>query len=78
MCGVYTLAMILVRLAGPTFSVDVRVLEVRGRWIASADTAHGPSLGLGFTADKAIARALQPFEGEVAELLGSLHRQGLS
>lgn len=67
--------MILVRLTGPGISVDVRVLEVRGRWIASADTAHGPSLGLGFSADTAIERALQPFEGKVAELLGSLQRQ---
>lgn len=70
--------MILVRLAGPTISVDVRVLEVRGRWIASADTANGPTLGLGFAADTAIERALQPFEENVAELLGSLHRQDLS
>jgi hypothetical protein len=70
--------MILVRLAGPSVSVDVRVLEVRGRWIASADTAHGPSLGLGFAADTAIERALQPFEVDVKELLGSLRRQDLS
>ena len=70
--------MIVVRLQGPSISVDVRVLEVRGRWLASADTLSGPSLGLGLSADAAIEGALQPFEGEIAELLGSLHRRDLS
>jgi hypothetical protein len=69
--------MILVRLTGPGISVDVRVLEVRGRWTASADTVEGPSLGLGFSADTAIERALQPFEGNAIELLGSLDPQDL-
>lgn len=70
--------MILMRLAGPGISVAVRVLEVRGRWIASADTVDGPSLGLGFAADEAIERALRPFEGKAAELLASLHRKEFS
>jgi hypothetical protein len=70
--------MIVVRLAGPSFSVDVRVLQARGKWIASADTPRGPSLGLGFAAEEAIEAALQPFDGKVAELLGSLHRKECS
>jgi len=52
--------------------VDVRLREVNGRWIASADTPHGPSLGLGLGAMEAIEAALEPFEGIVDELLASL------
>ena len=70
--------MIVVRLSAPSISVDVRVLEVRGRWIASADTADGPSLGLGFAAEEAIERALRPFEGRTWELLRSLNRGDFS
>jgi len=70
--------MILVRLSGPSISVDVRVLEARGRWIASADTPEGPSLGLGFGAEEAIEGALQPFGGKLAELLGILRHKELS
>jgi hypothetical protein len=66
--------MILVRLAGPTIAVQVRLMEVRGRWIASADTPVGPSLGLGFGPEEAIEGALQPFQ-EIAELLRSLDRR---
>ena len=51
--------------------VDVR-LDVNGRWIASADTPDGPSLGCGSDAFEALWQALEPFEGVVGELLASL------
>src|SRR5919106_4976704 len=43
----YTSAMIRLRLRCSAFWVDVRLREINGRWIASADTLDGPSLGLG-------------------------------
>jgi hypothetical protein len=64
--------MILLRLTCSAFWVDVRLREINGRWIASADTPEGPSLGLGKTANEAIEAALAPFEGIVDELLASL------
>ena len=64
--------MIIVRLTCAYFYVDVRVREIDGRWIASADTPNGPSLGLGEASVEAIAAALEPFEGMVDELLASL------
>jgi hypothetical protein len=60
------------RLSCSTLCVDVRLREMNGRWIASADTPHGPSLGLGFGAIEAIEAALEPFEGIVDELMASL------
>ena len=66
--------MISLRLTCSTFWVDVRLLEMNGRWIASADTPDGPSLGLGNGGIEAIEHALEPFEGVVDELLASLPR----
>jgi len=66
--------MIELRLPCSTFWVDVRLLELNGRWIASADTPDGPSLGLGKGAIEAVERALEPFKGIVDELLASLPR----
>ena len=60
------------RLLCSAFWVDVRLLEVNGRWIASADTPDGPSLGCGTDAFEALWQALEPFEGVVGELLASL------
>jgi len=68
---------ILLRLSCSSFWVDVRLGEINGRWIASADTPDGPSLGLGKGAIEAVERALEPFEGIVDELLASLPRSGL-
>jgi hypothetical protein len=51
------------------FWVDVRVCSMNGRWIASADTPYGPSLGLGYTAQHALRQALESFEGVIDELL---------
>ena len=60
------------RLRCSAFWVDVRLLEVNGRWIASADTPDGPSLGCGSDAFEALWQALQPFAVVVGELLASL------
>ena len=64
--------MIVMRLTCSPFWVDVRLREINGRWIASADTPDGPSLGLGERAIDAIGAALVPFEGIVDELLASV------
>ena len=69
--------MILLRLTCSLFWVDVRLREINGRWIASADTPDGPSLGLGTRPIEAVEAALQPFEGIVDELLFSLPADGL-
>lgn len=66
------IAMLTSRLTCATFYVDMRVREIGGKWIASADTPDGPSLGLAMSAIEAIAAALDPFEGVVDELLASL------
>lgn len=68
--------MIVIRLTCSAFWVDVRLREINGRWIASADTPDGPSLGLGEQAEDAIEAALAPFAGIVDELLASLPRNG--
>ena len=70
--------MIVLRLVCSTFWVDVRLREINGRWIASADTVAGPSLGLGKGAVEAVEHALQPFEGIVDELIASLPRASLT
>lgn len=57
------------RLSCDRFWVDIRVAGINDRWIASADTPHGPSLGLGFTPLRALRLALEPFDGVVDELL---------
>ncbi len=54
------------------FWVDVRLREIGGRWIASADSSDGPTLGPGLGAVEAIEAALEPFEGLVEELMASL------
>jgi hypothetical protein len=53
------------------FWVDVRLAAMNGRWIASADTPYGPSLGLAFTPRRALVQALEPFDGVIAELLAT-------
>jgi hypothetical protein len=70
--------MILLRLNCSTFWVDVRLREINGRWIASADTPDGPSLGLGKGAVEAVEHALKPFGAIVEELLASLPKAALS
>jgi hypothetical protein len=63
------------RLECSAFSVECRLIRMNRRWLASADTANGPSLGCGLTAFEALWRALAPFDGVDAvidELLASL------
>jgi hypothetical protein len=55
--------------------VDLRVREFNARWIASADTPDGPSLGCGRSAFEAIWQALAPYDGVVGELLAALPDQ---
>lgn len=57
------------RLRCSLYWVDVRVAEHEGRWIASADTSGGPSLGIGHSQHSALLHALDPFETVAAELL---------
>ncbi|MGZ6213641.1 MAG: hypothetical protein ACXWMG_01655 [Candidatus Limnocylindria bacterium] len=64
--------MIVLRLSCSSFWIDVRLREINGRWIASADTPEGPSLGLGKGAIEAVEHALAPFEAIADELLASL------
>jgi hypothetical protein len=68
----YTYAVIVLRLTCSLFWVDVRLREINGRWIASADTPNGPSLGLGEAALEAISGALEPFSSIADELLSSM------
>jgi hypothetical protein len=51
------------RLTCSLFSVDVRLREVDGRWLASADTPDGPSPGWGMSPVGALWMALEPFAG---------------
>ena len=69
--------MIVVRLTSSAFWVDLRMREINGRWIASADTPDGPSLGLGELPLDAIGMALKSFDGVVEELLASVPRSRL-
>ena len=57
------------RLHSSLLWVDVRLLQIDGRWLASADTTDGPSLGLGRRPEGALMQALQPFAGIVDELM---------
>jgi hypothetical protein len=59
------------RLYCPEFSVDVRVIEFHGRWLASAFTPDGPTVGRGASALSAVIDALEPFDGYVEDLIRS-------
>lgn len=66
------------RLSCTTFVVETRYVQLRrGRWIASADTPRGPTLGYGTTGFAAMWMALQPFEGVIDELLASVPSEAL-
>ncbi len=66
--------MTVLRLTYSALWVDVRLREINGRWIASADTPAGPTLGLGEQEVEAIEQALRPLQlhGIVDELLASV------
>ena len=57
------------RLHASLLSVDVRLLQFDGKWLASADTTDGPSIGLGRLPEQALMQALEPFAGLVDELM---------
>ena len=57
------------RLSCAAFWVDIRVAGMNARWLASADTLDGPSLGLGWTPRQALIHALEPFDGLIDELM---------
>jgi hypothetical protein len=59
------------RLSCEQLRVDVRVAGMNARWIASADTPDGPSLGMAFTPRRALWLALEPFHGRIPELLAT-------
>ncbi len=59
------------RLVCSKFWVDVRLHQIQGRWLASADTPGGPSVGLAWFPLDAVEAALEPFEGAREELLQS-------
>ena len=61
-----------IRLTCSRFYLDVRLREFNGRWLASADTPDGPSLGWGRSPIGALWMALEPFDGVIDELLASL------
>ncbi len=65
-------------LACAAFYVDARLVRLSGRWIASADTHDGPSLGYGDTAFAALWMALAPFDGVIDELLTTVPDDALS
>jgi hypothetical protein len=66
------------RLSAELFWVDVRVVGFNGRWIASADTPEGPTLGMAFTPRRALVLALGPFEGVIPQLLATAPPEFLS
>jgi hypothetical protein len=51
--------------------VDARLREFDGRWLASADTPDGPTLGWGISPVGALRAALEPFDGVIDELLAT-------
>ncbi len=61
----------MLQLRCEVFWVEARLASINSRWIASADTPYGPSLGLAWTPRLALRRALEPFEGVIDELLAT-------
>ena len=55
--------------------VDVCLLEVNGRWIATADVPEGRTLGTGDSSLEALWAALDPFHEVIGELLASMDEQ---
>ena len=62
------------RLHSSAFWVDVRLLEINGRWIASADTPDGPSLRLGRAGNGGHRKGTAAIPGIADELLASVPR----
>ena len=60
------------RLVCSDFSAEVRLTQLNGRWLASADTLDGPTLGMAWFPIDALEVALEPFDGFVDELLDTV------
>ncbi len=52
-----------------------RLTWLDGRWLASADTASGPSLGTGQQPIDALTSALEAYDGIIDELLATVPDQ---
>ena len=61
-----------IRLVSSLVWVDVRLSQLDGKWLASADTPDGPSLGLGRLPQLAVVDALAAFDNLVDELMESV------
>jgi hypothetical protein len=60
------------RLRCAEFWVDVCLLEVNGRWIASADAPNGRTLGTGTSSLEALWGALEPYDDVIGDLIASI------
>lgn len=63
------------RLACSQFWVDVRLRQVGGCWLPSADTPDGPTLGWADGPMDALFAALDPYRDVRAELLASIEHE---
>ena len=61
-----------IRLVSSLLWVDVRLSQLDGKWLASADTPNGPSLGIGRLPQHALVQALEPFASLLDELMESV------
>lgn len=52
--------------------VDVRLTRVQGRWLASAQTLEGPTLGRDHSPFLAVSQALEPLGGQLLDVLGAM------
>ena len=59
------------RLYGAGIWVRVRLYQLNGRWLASADAPDGPTLRTGYSPLAALTEALEPFDGAIDQLLES-------
>ena len=59
-------------LSAGSLHVEVRWVHINQRWLASADTPRGPSLGCGLTPLAALWRALAAYPERIDALLISL------
>lgn len=66
------------RLTCSTLDVEVRLREFNGRWLASADTPEGPTVGYGMSAIGALWMALEPFDDVIEDLLASMPDERLA
>ncbi|HEX6139577.1 MAG TPA: hypothetical protein VF013_03835 [Candidatus Limnocylindria bacterium] len=53
-------------------AVEVRLTRVQGRWLASAQTLEGPTLGRDHSPFLAVSQALEPLGGQLMDVLGAM------